>query len=101
MFDPPKNFTCVPDAAAAAELERARDAVLKHSKALYEDEFLHQGNYTRYKPSPRGCSVDGSRRRRGCDVDIPRRRVAAAPRIRRGYSVVASRRRAYDVDIPW
>ena len=30
---------------------------------------------------------DESRRRRGYDVDIPWRRVAAAPRLRRGYSV--------------
>ena len=32
-----------------------------------------------------------SRRRRGCDVDIPSRRAAAAPWLRRGYSVEASR----------
>ena len=34
---------------------------------------------------------DESRRRRGCDVDIQWRRVAATPRLRRGYSVEISR----------
>ena len=32
-----------------------------------------------------------SRRRRGCHADIPRRRVAATPRLPRGYSVEAGR----------
>ena len=47
--------------------------------------------------SPRGHSTDGSRRRRGCRVDIPwrrartyYRRVAATPRLPRGYSVETS-----------
>ena len=46
---------------------------------------------------PRELSFDESRRRRGRDVEIPRRRVAATPRLRRGYSAEASR---CDVDVP-
>ena len=40
---------------------------------------------------PRGRSADGSQRRRGYDVDSPWRRVAAAPRLRRRYSVETGR----------
>ena len=40
--------------------------------------------------SPRGHSNE-SRRRRGCHVDIPWRRVAATPRLPRGYSMETSR----------
>ena len=38
-----------------------------------------------------GYAADGSRRRRGCDVDVLRRRVAATPRLGRGWSVETSR----------
>ena len=46
---------------------------------------------SRYFRRAEGASEDGSRRRRGCHVDIPWRRVAATPRLRRGYSAETTR----------
>ena len=83
QLTPPKNFSCVPDEAAA--LYAARTATLKARTRVVDTSWLEPEDFSKHKCSSCAVMQTASRHRRGCHVETPpRRRVAAPPRPRRG-----------------
>mmetsp|Transcript_30156 Transcript_30156/g.93295 ORF Transcript_30156/g.93295 Transcript_30156/m.93295 type:complete len:508 (-) Transcript_30156:75-1598(-) len=48
-LDPPRNFSCVEDAAYAAQLRQARDDVLENSHTVEDRAWFDATDYTKYK----------------------------------------------------
>jgi len=48
-LDPPRNFTCIEDAAYAAQLRQARDDVLENSHLAEDISWTDGTDYTKYK----------------------------------------------------